>query len=779
MSFNDLISKYKNITDEKLLQELKLSDTVEKRIFFNSIYNKYSGIVAKNFLPNINHPYLLKGSSAWSLNYPEKRSFSFLPQNFDIEIYVKQDENIQNNIKDIYRSLLKFYKNNDLNSFAKKENLSLCLSTSSNILIGKTKTEQKDNSMCIEQRNEDNPAYFQVTTPQMMENLKAWSMSLCFKFNDKKIRDKYRDYYDTGCIGKTDDYHFMIYLTIIPYTTEDFKDYFNEITDIKKIDNQGVRSLNKKGLLLYHCFIKSKINMRSEKKIDIDTIRINNTLHNNSSSEIENAYIDLFDLVDILESNQSLIPNKFYIDNLRNYIISQVLNYHRTITDFKDGIKTYIDNIVINFFRPIVNLFVVDLQKELKQYDDVYTFIAGGDAFERYIPSGKIADIDIKILLKYMNALKNKEYKDILKNNIDKIKKIIFYVLTKHSTILNEILDRKDCYLERALFTKFVEKCTITNTDVMVTQERDGILLCPLEKKYTKHFRVRNIDLVNIKNKITGFNLTSLDYNKNFNVVIKRKNKIYNLKYKYSLAIFDAPLVFDTKFDPEYIVNLPLKIVDDPFRECYKSAVGECILQNKVYLPVASPKFLIKDIEERFNDKNLLLLRYQAGKIQKDVERLNQLIKYKSDKIDSTYDTMSGLYYCLNSNVILTEMIIVNTLKGVYEMNMDKNKYKENYDYPDEIVLNLKQDLKDKLTLIMKNKNISEFYNLLIDKNYIKENIIIESEAERLAREKYEQKLEYEKLIKMKLEKEWLQKRMEKAYGKVKTTKKDYKYQPY
>lgn len=702
-------------TGEAFIENFQ-KEALEKRRVFNQVYNSYKNQVINGFINKLaGYPYLIKGSSAWCLNFPEAQnnsktdiSMAFTPQNFDIEIYVNETK-LDDSIQDIYEKLYLFTKIDTEGSSRRTRSSSRTKS------ILYTNLQLSPNVEVIGDRA---PQIHYSIQPR--ELFKSFPMSLCFELSDESQRKRFKGgFTNTGCDGMSVNHHSMIYLTVIPIRDGDYRQftevYYPSITETFRGDFGEVKALNQRGLLLYDTFIKTGASRKMEKKIDIDSIRLKymfDKVVQNDSKRIRQAYIEILNLINsTLKNYDNIFPDKYFFKNLNRVTIDNILDQYKQ-PQFPDGIRTFLDGIVIRYFREYLNSLVIDLNRAMKEYyKDVFTFIAGGDAFERYIKTGKIADIDIKVIMLYMLDVfkRQSSYRQEIRNKINRIMGIIMHILTKHLSILNTLLNDKNCYLEKDLYSLFTEECD--KQDVSQFYRKYGsesLLLCPLESKAYFRIRTGDINYRNTSDGVEGVKLITIDYRKKFDLHLIVNNQPVQVPYTYSLAIFDAPLNFKpvsesafneevSNFERKNIVNFPCRMVNDKFKLCYtdehirRSTILNLPRALKLYcrenndikkymelytkdketrtilasdeltltkvktiqdhpdflgLPVASPYFLAEDILVKFRTKDLFG-RYYSGKIEKDKVRVNAI---KDINDNSTcylsYNNVSLFYLC-------------------------------------------------------------------------------------------------------------------------------------
>lgn len=743
------IDKLSNLPVEEypkiLNKTLKTSDVDLKRRTKNEFINydsiKQSFNQLKNELntdqSNDNLVYLVKGSSAWYANFLEESknediqdmrqelsgNIAFLPQNWDIEIYCPEDKIdyvipnyylILQEYKDKYRGDTGKSKRITRKSAIEKRlelnlpEIETCISASKNIILG------ADGKMTLDEK-------------VGMENFKAYSLSFCVKLkqqefdkfsseDSKNIESAWEKYSDDGtctCDGGS-NFHFIFYITFheIPNNLWDhFKtNYYRHITTTINTVNY----LNLYGLLYYANILRASVStgFRTEKGMDIDNFRIEklyDVLTKTKETQLRKQKIikeqyELYNFVNIFFNNnidiwnQYLLPSKYWLKNLNQTITKKMLESHSTQT-VPNGIVQRLDDIIIDFYRPIINSIIIELNIKLNSDNEdfklnfpkwtVKIMIAGGDAFERYIPTGKIADIDLKVIIKY-----NEKSRPNAKSKTDILNYVrtkIFAILSKHVCLLNKMVDA--CHNDDIVFQNAVAQSSEFYS-IGCRENKAVFKICPIYNEKGEEikstFRLRN-NYVKKSNGEFSFNLISIDYRKKFNVSYNQQN----FSYSYDLAILDVPFKFYEEFDyvndielqdtysksvvdetcyeekkqeediimePSEIVKPTKKYIPKPLKQEYINPIygpykqkyeksryhpyrrnfgfqqdGEKIENDDMKLPMASKIFLIKDQRYIYNDNNLLQSRFFSGKIGKDLIRYKQLNNVLDDeKIPST-----------------------------------------------------------------------------------------------------------------------------------------------
>ncbi len=596
-------SKQEIISDKLMTSNADIKRR-EKNEFINTppIQNTFQQLTANlnEDSQNNNLSYLVKGSSSWYANFfladdrnvtiqeSIGQNIGFLPQNWDIEVYCPESK-ISTMICKYYNQLLQFHNNlNDTNS----EDYETCVSFSKNIIMNddqKVKIENKCALTKATRRTEEKVqlkrqcSSIKLEKPIGFENFKAYQLRLCVRIKDNPNEEAWESFNDKDECESTENFHFIYYITFhqIPdILFQDFKtNFLSKIT--RTINN--ITYLNYYGHLFYATLIKANSGreFRKGKGMDLDNYRLDKLLYaitgiNNEnelsdqqkrqrSEIIINSYYNLYKLITLYFANEELwethlIPNEFWFVNLKQELVKRMLQNYFT-PSIPNGIVQKLDDLTIEYYRPILNTIVKEL------YDNINSdipsplvkkfpkhifkvMIAGGDAFERYVPTNKIADIDLKIIIQHKEGkTTKKEDKMVI---INYVRQVIFAILSKHIVILNKMTE--ECDNDNSMFINAVKQEQEQFYDsTCQTLSNKVFKLCPKVDSAT-NFRLRNLPVV--KANVFNFNLVSIDMRKSFNVYYNDDKTPMN--YKYDLAILDVPFKFYTDFEGKDIDLQPI-----------------------------------------------------------------------------------------------------------------------------------------------------------------------------------------------------------------------------
>jgi len=576
----------------------------EKNAFINTppIQNTFQQLTANlnEDSQNNNLSYLVKGSSSWYANFflADDRNVTiqesigenigFLPQNWDIEVYCPQSK-ISTMICKYYNQLLQFH--NDLND-TNSEDYDTCVSFSKNIIMNddqKVKIENKCTLTKSTRRSEEKVqlkrqcSSIKLEKPIGFENFKAYQLRLCVRVKDNPNEEAWESFNDKDECESTGNFHFIYYITFhqIPDTLfQDFKtNFLSNIT--RRVNN--ITYLNYNGHLFYATLIKANSGreFRKGKGMDLDNYRLDKLLYaitgmnkENALSDqqkrqrseiIINSYYNLYNLITSYFADEELwethlIPHEFWFVNLKQELVKRMLQNYFT-PSIPNGIVQKLDDLTIEYYRPILNTIVKelydninsDIPSPLVKKFPKYIFkvmIAGGDAFERYVPTNKIADIDLKVIIQHKEGkTTKKEDKMVI---INYVRQVIFAILSKHIVLLNKMT--QECDNDNSMFINAVKQAQEQFYDSTCQTLSDRVFkLCPKVNKVT-NFRLRNLPVV--KANVFNFNLVSIDMRKSFNVYYNNSKNPMN--YKYDLAILDVPFKFYTDFEEKDIDLQPI-----------------------------------------------------------------------------------------------------------------------------------------------------------------------------------------------------------------------------
>ena len=678
--------------------KLSTGDTEIKRIDKNAfIQQPEIQETFQNFITSLNQDasnndlaYLIKGSSAWYANFflAQDRDLNvqaeigdnvgFLPQNWDMEIYTKESQ-IETMFCKYYNLLLEYHRG--LNS-SQDENYETCVSFSNNVKMyhkekkGKKTGEAIPNACALTKETRNNPEKVQdkktCTNIELkdsigFENFRAYQLRFCVRIKNNKNENAWNKFNDKDVCEVPENFHLIFYITFHVIPDDRFIDFktrfFSQIT--REIN--GAIYLNHSGLLFYSTFIRANSGreFRKDKGIDLDNYRLEKLIDTITQTRIANEqqkrqraervieqYNRLYHLVnsffeDQVFWKQYLIPSDFWFSNIKQELVKTMLKNYWSPT-IPNGIVQKLDDIFIDYYRPILNAIVVELANIInssnkdspltKKFPDV-TFkvmIAGGDAFERYIPTNKIADIDLKIIMQ-PNKEADKDYKNDI---ILYVRQLIFAILSKHIVILNKMVE--ECGNDDAMFQSAMKQ----SAEKIITKNCSSDSLFKLCAKinpetgteFKTNFRLRNLPIY--KSNLFTFNLVSIDMRKTFQVFYNDSKD--PLSFKYDLAILDVPFKFYEGFDErkdidlQQTINFPVTVA----QECFTNSPIEVVEETKKIAEVREvrelPVLPVLDVSRISTD-------------QKDVKGVKE--KGLGQKKPSSYTRETAPSLCSNKNI--------------------------------------------------------------------------------------------------------------------------------
>lgn len=429
--------------EEKVSQYTESSDEAfEKRKFF-FMYRETLLSYYLVFIEKLNELqerkliyYMIKGSSAWFMNLmagqrsvinsqklfdktvkmfgDEMDAFAFLPQNWDITVFVDQ-----NNLDDAFREISKIFRK-------------------------------------IEKMMTEIPKTFKFENKSLnkIEAFRGYYLALCtgakkatrFSESDMEKYEKFSDYVCQSING-----FFFVWMNLIPLTnlqdtTEKLFRHISTNYQADMLSNSKIKAtfLNVDGLLLFNSILNSSdVNRASEKGFDIDKIRskwIKDSIENSGGNIVSNYFNLIKWWTDAFGSNTEnpIFVDKFQYQNILYTIQTELLS-NLVVNDHDRN--DIIDVTLINLFRPIVNTLVIDLNNVFSKYkhnviEKIEVVIVGGDAFTRYIKQSSTSDIDIKVIVTPKIDVKDVWMPDDVWNDIQGI---MTHVMSKYIVYLSYI----------------------------------------------------------------------------------------------------------------------------------------------------------------------------------------------------------------------------------------------------------------------------------------------------------------------------------------------------
>lgn len=359
--------------------------------------------------------------------------------------------------------------------------------------------------------------------------------------------------------------------------------YIDEFKYITKYDSfiepvfarKFLNKLNLNGLITFSYLNNAK--KESESGLNIEKLRQNYLLKkiderdiNAIFTNVKRNYIRLFEKFKCF--------NVFFIEKIDNLLLEYNLKQYKSFIDM-------IDKYFMVLFRPAINSFIVDVNKELLDRHGVKLFIAGGDAMRRFnYDISFTSDIDCKLHIK--NAIgENKKYliSNLIMENIVKLRN---YFEENKMTVLSDIVSTQNRGLE-------VFKYSYDNEEIRI----DVLLDDEMKDRY-QQFRTRD----NKKNEAMPVDLYSLDFRyqiTHYDMSNRQRPRVIN-KFNHLISILDVVIIDDKDFKETDLIET-----------------------NGV--AYASKNFLLKDFENTYNNEDMALGRISNDKSKKDIQRYNMM----------------------------------------------------------------------------------------------------------------------------------------------------------
>jgi hypothetical protein len=363
---------------------------------------------------------------------------------------------------------------------------------------------------------------------------------------------------------------------------------------------------------------------------------------------------------------------------IKDFVYDEIKRNIMSVHPDLNRLKTEIENDIIEQLRPYINKTILNINNELNELffymddknqtiikrntsDDKITgaFILGGDAIRRYKYDATITkDIDAKLYIPIMIPFgkndkintnsaylnENKIFKCITNNLI----KLLAYLENNKKTIFEPLIKNKSHY-------EFEDDRNKITIDINYITEDPNIV----------NFKFRKIG----EPKFPA-DLHSIDY-----------KCVFNVKYGKNELVIPMTVAF---------IDIVIKQLGNNYFKIFS------VFDEDNNLPIASLEFLLSDLLNTYNQDDLSLLRFYAGKSDKDYDRINLLwdifFQQKGGRPIYTKDSQNIIHF-LNEEQI--------------EQNKELNKI---VDYS----IDTNTETGDKLYL-----SITEIINHLIDKGKI------------------------------------------------------------
>jgi len=401
------------------------------------------------------------------------------------------------------------------------------------------------------------------------------------ELNDKILVEFHMEYFDPFNVSKE------VNVFDIPRFKRSYIDEFKYITKYDSFiepvfARKFLNKLNLYGLITFSYLNNSK--KESESGLNIERLRqvylmqkLKRIDYSNPLETINNVFGDIKKLYIRLFAKFKCF-NNFFIEKIDNLLLEQNLKQYQSFIDFHD-------KYFMTLFRPAINAFIVEINRELFQNHNVKLFIAGGDAMRRYnYDISFTSDIDCKLHIKNAAGENAKnQIADIVMKHIVKLRN---YFEEKKAIVFSEIISQRN----RGLW---VFEYIIGNQEIKI----DVLLDDALKNKY-QQFRVRD----NKKNDAMPVDLYSLDFRYRIShndISNPREPKLIN-QFNHLISILDVVIIDDKDFHSSDLME-----------------------DNGV--AYASKDFLLKDFEKTYTTEDMALGRISNDKARKDIQRYNQM----------------------------------------------------------------------------------------------------------------------------------------------------------
>lgn len=423
------------------------------------------------------------------------------------------------------------------------------------------------------------------------------------ELNDKILVEFQMEYFDPFNISKEEVNIFDIsrfkrsYIDEYKYITK--YDSFIEPIFARKFLNK----LNLYGLITFSYLNNSK--KESESGLNIERLRqvyliqkLNKINISNPSKTINKVFGDIKQLYIRLFGKFKCF-NGFFIEKIDNLLLEYNLTQYQSFIDF-------IDKYYMLLFRPAINSFIMDINKELFEKHNVKLFIAGGDAMRRYnYDISFTSDIDCKLHIK--NATGENAKNEIAKIVMKHVVKLRNYLEERKAIVLSELISKRNKGL--GVFEYMIDNQGI-KIDVLLDDE--------LKNKY-QQFRVRD----NKKNDAMPVDLYSIDFRykiSHYDISNPQQPKLIN-RFNHLISILDVVIIDEKDYHSADLVE-----------------------DNGV--AYASREFLLKDFETTYTTEDMALGRISNDKAKKDILRYTQM---SLENPDTYTPRMNGLISSIGS----------------------------------------------------------------------------------------------------------------------------------
>ncbi len=514
-------------------------------------------------------------------------------------------------------------------------------------------------------------------------------------FNNKIILDFNIEYYYTKLLNRHLDIEKFINAYII---TEKVNKSYDMKPNKKLYNREKLNRLNEIGMMTY-CLLNLST-VEDEFGLNVDKYR--QQLFFKHKKVIPLFLEKLLNIYTIFFKNFKSY-NVFFIDK-----INEIINKYKSpnFETFKD----FIDRWFVSMFRPSINSFILEINKELQNKFNVRLFIAGGDAMRRYENDISFTkDIDTKLYINNVNItdpiilqeIENLKLKGFNEKII--IKDMVVGVIVKHIVKLRNFLEQNIKLIFKDIL-QYDSRDIDKGTSIFSFKTSDNhrffvdILLDTTSKDKFQQFRTRE----NKKRGDFPVDLYSIDFRTFISEYDEFNNLIGGKKKAHDISLLDVVLQDVDNFYDRYLIDFE-------------------------GIPIASLEFLLEDFHKTYITDDRALARISSGKVVKDISRFNKILELynkqksgqlivdngsilKINNIDEIIDYLEDLRYNFSDLNIFNQFYhLLNLIKNkqpisITDINLSKNIF--NNVIIQEILSRFPEFKLVILNMILLNKNI-------------------------------------------------------------------------
>ena len=334
---------------------------------------------------------------------------------------------------------------------------------------------------------------------------------------------------------------------------------------------------------------------------------------------------------------------KFYFENnVKDISYQYSYNYYYKFIDF-------VDRYLVTLFRPVINSFIREINKELFEKHKIKLFVAGGDSMRRYdYDSSFSADIDTKLHIQNAKSKTSMTKKEIEKS--------IFNIVMRHIVNAQNYFETNKIIVLEQLVSQ-----RNNGQNVFKCENNDFKIYVNILTENVNHyqFRTRKIDIS------VGMpvDLFSIDFK--YFVKINENGREYVTER--NVALLDVVISKDKDYNPEDLIEI----------------------DGVAY---ASQSFLLKDLTTTYETEKMALGRLSNGKVNKDIDRFKKMMDDTEISIDNK-DVKNAVAKELNDlkeynyNEKITELNEILISHERLSEIIEKLRNKKNYNKKDEFFM--------------------------------------------------------------------------------------------